>query len=255
MSNQSLDVKPISMKEYTCKQSRYTHLPKVPLRMLVLAPSGSGKTVLISNLILNHYRNCFERIYVFSPSIDIDDTWVAVKKYQAEKLKATENDSEKLYFDTYDPNDLENIIETQNKVTKFTKKQGKKKLFSILIVIDDHADDPKFARHSKLLHSLFTRGRHNSISTIVSTQKYNAIANIVRVNATALIVYKLRNYRELEAFLEENGALVDKKTLLDIYRQATDEEYSFLYLNLAAKNINEMFYKTFKHSIQVTDED
>jgi type IV secretory pathway VirB4 component len=40
--------------------------------MILLAPSGSGKTVLLSNLILNIYRGCFERIYIFSPSIDLD---------------------------------------------------------------------------------------------------------------------------------------------------------------------------------------
>ena len=33
-----------------------------------------------------------------------------------------------------------------------------KKLHSILIVVDDHADDLNFVRHSKLLHALATRG-------------------------------------------------------------------------------------------------
>ena len=81
MSNyDSLDIKPINMTEYTCKQSKHTHLPKVPLRMILLAPSGAGKTVLITKLILNQYRGCFERIYVFSPSIDLDNTWLPVKK-------------------------------------------------------------------------------------------------------------------------------------------------------------------------------
>ena len=80
----SLEIKPIDLKEYSCKQSKHDHVPKVPLRMVLLAPSGSGKTVLLSNLILNIYRGCFERIYVFSPSIDIDKTWSPVRKYQAE---------------------------------------------------------------------------------------------------------------------------------------------------------------------------
>ena len=46
----SLDIKPIDLKEYSCKQSKHGHVPKVPLRMILLAPSGSGKTVLLSNL-------------------------------------------------------------------------------------------------------------------------------------------------------------------------------------------------------------
>ena len=212
MSNfDSLNVKPINMIDYTCKQSKHEHLPKVPLRVVLLSPSGGGKTVLLTNLILNQYRGCFERIYVFSPSSDLDNTWLPVKKYQEDVLKVSQDKNEKCYFDSYDPEDLENIISTQNKITKHLKQQGRKTIFSILIVVDDFADDSRFSRQSKLLHSLFTRGRHDSISTIVSTQKFNALHPIIRVNATALIVYRLRNHKELEAFLKETSALMDKK--------------------------------------------
>ncbi len=188
--------------------------------MILFAPSGSGKTVLLSNLILNIYRGCFERIYIFSPSIDIDSTWQPVKQYQQDEMKVIENDAlrnehnDKLYFNHYEPNDLEHIIETQHKVIKLVKAQGRKKLFSILVVVDDFADDPSFTRHSKLLHSLYTRGRHNSISTIVSTQKLAAIHPTIRVNATSLIVYRLRNNKELESFLEEVSGPTGKKELL-----------------------------------------
>ena len=45
-------IEPIKAKEYTCKQSKYGDLvPKLPTRATILAPSFSGKTVLISNLI------------------------------------------------------------------------------------------------------------------------------------------------------------------------------------------------------------
>ena len=76
----SLEIKPIDLKEYCCKQSKHSRVPTVPIRAILLAPSGSGKTVLLSNLILNIYRGCFERIFVFSPSIDLDKTWEPVKK-------------------------------------------------------------------------------------------------------------------------------------------------------------------------------
>ncbi len=90
-SNDSLEIKPLDLKEYGCKQSKQAHVQKVPLRMILPAPSGSGKTVLLSNLILNIYRGCFERIFVFSPSIDTDKTWEPIKKTQSDDLKAIEN--------------------------------------------------------------------------------------------------------------------------------------------------------------------
>ena len=248
----TLDIKPIHLTEYSCKQSKHGHVPKVPLRMVLLAPSGSGKTVLLSNLILNQYRGCFERIYVFSPSVDLDSTWEPVKKYQTDVLHADANKNEKLYFDSYDPDDLEHVTTAQNKITKQLKQQGRKKLFSISVVVDDFADDPKFTRQSKLLHSLFTRGRHNSISTIVSTQKFASCHPIIRVNSTALIVYRLRNYKELEAFVEEVSGLITKKELVEIYKYATEAEYSFLYVYLVART--EMVHNNFTHLIQLEDE-
>ena len=91
------------------------------------------------------------------------------------------------------------------------KASNRKPLFSILSVIDDFADDAVFTRQSKVLHSLYTCGRHNSISTIASAQKFAAIHPIIRVNATCLIVYRLRNRKELDAMVEEVAGLTGKK--------------------------------------------
>ncbi len=52
------------------------------------------------------------------------------------------------------------------------------------------------------------------ISSITATQKFNAIHPIIRVNATELYVYRLRNYKDLDTFVDEVSAVYDKKTLL-----------------------------------------
>ena len=59
-------------------------------------------------------------------------------------------EKEQLYYEAYDPVALKKIIDTQHKVIDFQKKNKLKDLFSILIVVDDHADDPKFVRYSSL---------------------------------------------------------------------------------------------------------
>ena len=68
------------LKQLESKQSKYEQVSKLPLREIILGPSGSGKGILLQNLILDVYRNCFERIYSWSPAIDIDQTWRPVKK-------------------------------------------------------------------------------------------------------------------------------------------------------------------------------
>ena len=75
------------IKEYTSKQSKYDVVGKLPLRDIILGPSGAGKGILISNMILDIYRGCFDRIYLFSPSIDVDKTWTPVKDYMEKSLK------------------------------------------------------------------------------------------------------------------------------------------------------------------------
>jgi ABC-type cobalamin/Fe3+-siderophores transport system ATPase subunit len=229
-------------------------VPKIPFRSVILGPSGSGKTILLQNMILDIYRGCFARIYIFSPSIDVDTTWLPVKKYIESDMKVKHTDEEPIYFDHYDPEALHKIIDTQHKVIDYMKKKNIKKLYSILVVVDDFADSPEISRHSKILHGLYTRGRHNSISTITATQKFAAIANIIRVNATELYIYRLRNYRDLETFIEEVSAVVDKKTLMDIYNMATSEPYSFLYVNLRAKTKNDIFHIRFDKKIEIENE-
>ena len=206
-------VQPIKLKEYTSKQSKYQQCAKLPMRSIVLGPSGSGKTILLQNMILDIYEGCFDKIYVFSPSVNLDHTWQPVKEYIKDKLRIKDDDKEDpIYFDEYDSEALMKIMETQMKITDNMKKQKKTKMFQVLIIIDDFADDPRFVRSSKLLHSLYTRGRHSYISVITATQVFNALHPIIRKNATDLYVYKLRNYKDLESLLDELSAIAPKKT-------------------------------------------
>ena len=171
MTDKAPEIKPIKLKEYKFKQSKYEQCGRLPVRSIILAPSGAGKTVLLQNMILDIYRDCFERIYIFSPSINVDHTWLPVKKYISDRI-TKKDDEPDFYYDTYEPESLEKIIHTQKMIIEYQKQQkDTKHLFQILIIVDDFADSPEFSRQSKLLHSLFTRGRHSGISTIVSTQK------------------------------------------------------------------------------------
>ena len=158
---------------------------------------------------------------------------------------------EEIYFEHYNPDELQQVIDTQTKVITYMKDHKLKKLHSILIVVDDHADDLNFVRHSKLLHGLATRGRHQAISFILSTQKYKSLANIIRLNSSSLYIFKLKNQSELDAFIEESSALVDKKTLLEMYKEAVKEPYSFFYININSRDINKMFYIRFEKAFKL----
>ena len=253
MTDKAPVIRPIKVKEFEFKQSKYKQCGSLPVRSILLGPSGSGKGVLLQNMILDIYKKCFARIYICSPSINVDHTWLPVKKHISDTIDKKDVEPN-FYYDSYDPESLEAIIESQTKIVEYQKKHNHNRIFQILIIVDDFADSPDFSRQSKLLHSLFTRGRHSGISTIVSTQEFSAIHPIIRVNATELFVFRLRNYQDTSMFLEEMGGMIDKKTLLDIYKLATKEAYSFLYVKLNAKSLDNMFMVNVTGKIKITDE-
>ena len=122
-------VKPIKIREYEVKQSKYPQVGKLPIRSILLAPSGSGKTVLIQNMILDIYKGLFQRIYIFSPSIEVDHTWEPVKKHIEKDLKIKHSKEEPIYFSEYNNEALLEIIDTQKKVIEYQKKKTIKDCF------------------------------------------------------------------------------------------------------------------------------
>ena len=109
-------IKPIKTKEYEVPKSRYKQAGALPFRSIILGASGSGKTILLQNMIIDIYKKLFERIYFFSPSIDVDyQTWKPVKDYIENDLKLKETDEDKYYFSEYNAVALNKIIETHKK--------------------------------------------------------------------------------------------------------------------------------------------
>ena len=142
----------------------------------------------------------------------MDPCWRPVAKFVREELKV-DPEKEQWAWDRYDPPALQEIIDTQREIIAAAKEKKLRRMFNVLIAVDDFADNPQFSRREALLHSLFTRGRHAFISTIVATQKFRAISPIVRVNATALVIFRLRSEQELLAIVEEISAVYSKDTI------------------------------------------
>ena len=134
-------------------------------------------------MLVRLYKSCWARIYVFSPSVDVDSAWLPVKKYVEDGLKVDPK-KEKCFYSEWDPAALQDIVDGQRKLTEFCKENKQKKLHGICIVVDDFADDPKImhaaggaAAGGSMLNTLFVRGRHLQISTLVSSQKFRLVVD------------------------------------------------------------------------------
>lgn len=200
-------------------------------------------------MLLQAYKApVFSRIYVFSPSVDIDDLWEPVKRYNSKVLGIDES-KEVVMWNTWDEGALADIMERQTKMIRHMKDNRKKyggKLLATCIVIDDFADDPRLHKANGILASLFTRGRHQGISCWVLSQKLTAVSLIARVNFRWMIIFRLRNLKELlDGVLHELSAITDVNTLRQMYDQAVGKPFGFWFINLM-KQPEEMFYSGFE---------
>ena len=210
-----------------------------------LAPSGQGKTTTLISLLLGPYKEIFDQVHVFSPSVDIDSAWGPVKKY-CEKLEGSTFHSE------WDEQALKDLLDTQReKIKELKDAKSSKPLPQILTIIDDHADRAEVMhRAGGILTTLMIRGRHFGSSCWVSSQKLTAISTVARVNFRFCLVWRLRNQKEVQALMEELSAIHPVKVLHEMYEMAiSDEDHSFWYIDLVAKKKEEMFYIRFEHKM------
>jgi hypothetical protein len=224
-------------------------LPDLPSNFLLVSQSGGGKTVVLLDLLLIRYRGMFERIWFFSPSIKLDPQYAPIRKHLE---SMTDQEKEPLMFEDLDQAALGRILADQRAIVEECRKR-KQKPPSVAICLDDLADrGDLLAKRSgggaggSWMNTLFTRGRHMHISVFLTTQKLNLISTVIRCNVRCMCVWRLRNHKEIESLCEEMSGVYDAKTVLELYRRATEEPYSFLFIRLDAKTRQEVFYLRFE---------
>ena len=219
MSNLKNDLKILLVKK-KYKADEYPKikhpLPKPPFCLALVAPTKSGKSNLIVNLLKNPYfgyDEIFEETYYISPTVNIDDT-----------LKAISEDTDIIKID--DEDELRYLDDILNDIVKNQKAKPKEEREPVLIVLDDCLD---YLKKSKKLNSLPSYSRHYNISIIITTQIYNALPMGLRKNCSAYLIARIYNNKDLQNIEEEIGAnFHDFKTNYD---KATKEKYSFLFID------------------------
>ena len=137
------DMAPERGPVHTCRQSRFPHAPELPCLAIAAGPTMSGKSSLLQRLATEVWigadgKSCFDRIYVFSPSVGasfedgIDDTWTPVKRLVETQLIDRQNpthNAERFFFDDLNAEamkELERIIDTQFSIIELSRKHGRR---------------------------------------------------------------------------------------------------------------------------------
>ena len=105
------------------------------------------------------------------------------------------------------------------------------------------------------MNQLYVRGKQNAINITTSTQKFNALSSIIRVNSRQLFVFRLRNYKEIETMVEELSAYL-KEQKIQHHRTRAHANFG----ERAIRTFKDMLYKRVeadekkgKSNIQSTD--
>jgi hypothetical protein len=208
-------------KEFDIKEP----LPEPPFTIVMIAPTKSGKSVCIVNLIKNamFYKGVFEEIYFISPTVNFDETLKSIAK--DEKIIKIHEEEELEKIDHI----LAEIVKTQ----RDTKEEERK---HILIVLDDMID---YFKNSSKLNNLSAYNRHYKISCILTSQKYTALPNRLRCNATAYLIFHVHNKKDLDDINHEIGS--NYPDFLKYYQTATDQPYHFLYIDNRTMSLHKNF--------------
>ena len=186
----------------------HLHKLKLPFRMCIVAPSGSGKTNFLINLLKLFCagdKGTFITIHII-----------------------TRNKDEPLYrwiSSVCDQIIITEGLSTTPALDKFDKEKNH------LVVFDDLV----LSKDLSTVENYYIRARKLNCSVIFISQSYFRIPKIIRNNCSYMVLLKLSGNREVNLILSEFGLGVSKEELNEIYKYATAEKFSPLLIDLEAE--------------------
>jgi hypothetical protein len=183
------------------------HRLKIPMRLCIVAPSGSGKTNFLVNLIS-----------VFSRGEGTFQTITII----------TRNKDEPLYRWLETLSDQIVIKEGLNNTPPLDKFD---KEYNHLVVWDDLV----LNKDLSMVEQYYIRARKLNVSVIFLSQSFFKIPKIIRNNCSYMVLLKLSGNREVNIILSEFGLGITKEQLLEIYEYATAQKLQPLLIDMEAQ--------------------
>tara|TARA_R110002012_G_scaffold278380_1_gene466010 strand:+ start:602 stop:1480 length:879 start_codon:yes stop_codon:yes gene_type:complete len=197
-------------------------LPQPPACVIICSPIKTGKTTLLSNLLLNpnfYGKDYFDEVVIISNTIANDITGrFLLKSFTCHSIY-----KDKIVLD---------LLKRQDKDGEQNEEGEKDHRKDVALIFDDILGSIK---RESVANYISTRFRHYNIKLLVySTQTPRGIASMVRQNCTDFIMGSpFPNQKEKEKIMEEYGDLYGgQKNLEKIYKLCTPNRYDFMYLSM-----------------------
>ena len=187
-----------------------------PFRMLIIEPSGSGKTNILLHLTNNLHP--IDKIYLYAKDIHEPKYEYLINKREQAGIK---NLNDPHAFIEYS-DDMSDVLDDIN---NYNKNRDKK----VLTVFDDMISDIEYNKNLKrIIKELFSRARKINVSIVFITQSYFRALKDARLNSTNYILMRIGNKKELKRIAEEKSGHLDYKDFFKMYNYCTKDPYSFM---------------------------
>lgn len=229
-------IKPLKSGRDNIEYKKYCMKERILPRLgafVVVGKSGSGKTVMIANLLKNKHmiHNFYDIIYLFcfSPS-----------KLLLEHVPILKENN---VIRSDNPETLGEILDAQE---ESIEEDGYDNANKILIICDDVVNSNKFM-NSPQLKKLFFQGQNMKTSIWLLTQSYVKLPRSLRINAHYMCFFSGMTDTEIDRLeAEHRPAGVDKKTFKNIITECLKEPYSFIYMDCSHPDRDMKFRRTFE---------
>ena len=185
--------------------------PSHPCRVLITGPSCSGKSVFLTNIILN-IINEYDKIYICSPSLH-QDLYQRLIKCFSNYIPIhiisnilNEEDLDILIEEIVNNKDFEKSdikIETFNNIEELKYPQEYKN--NSIIILDDLNE--KEINNDKI-QAMFKRGRHNNLSIFIISQDYYELPKkTIRANGNIFHIFKPNNFLDVRNLYQDKASM------------------------------------------------
>lgn len=176
--------------------------------VLLIASTGSGKTVLLNHLIADNYKD-FDDIVLICPTAKLQKCY---DYFPAENV-----------MKTFEEQYLEKLWESHERIYEENGRDSNKR-HKTLVVLDDVIDLPEFKK-SKMMDEIAHGGRHLGIYICLLSQDWNSIKPTQRKNARIVISFSLPSKKEREKITQACMSMENDHIGELLYRRITDVKY------------------------------
>ena len=185
--------------------------PSHPVRCIITGPSCSGKSVFLTNIILN-IINEYDKIYIYSPSLH-QDLYQKLIKCFSNYIPINiipnilnEEDIDLVIEEIINDKDFEKSnteIETFNDIEELKFPQEYEN--NSIIILDDLNE--REINNDKI-QAMFKGGRHNNLSIFIISQDYYELPKrTIRCNGNIFHLFKPNNYLDVRNIYQDKASM------------------------------------------------